>query len=322
MDRPRNSPILKSFGAFVLAVCGAIATGNAGAATTRLDADAGHAAADSRWSGPDPALAAQWEGRKPQAAVDALVDAAARPSMSVDPAANLGFETLPAPRRGEERTPEERRQLLRQTAVRGLELQGWWMSEMLTTPAPLTERMTLFWHGHFTSGLREVRSPQLMYRQNVTLRQHALGNYRELLTAVVHDPAMLLYLNNQQNRRDAPNENFARELLELFTLGEGHYTEQDVREAARAFTGWRMLPPDGRFTVVARQHDDGEKLFLGARGRFDGDDIVAQILKQPRAAEFIVEKLWREFVLARSRRARGEVARRRTSVAAGRSRRW
>lgn len=259
------------------------------AAATRLQLRSG--------LGPDPALSAAWQGQPGAAAVAALVDAAAAHQRATTPPPPWVDEpALPRPGDLKALTDVERKERVRQIVRRGAELQEWWMTEMLTTPAPLTERMTLFWHGHFTSGLRETRAPQLLYRQNVMLRQHALGNYRELLLAVVHDPAMLLYLDNQKNRSDAPNENFARELLELFTLGEGNYTEQDVREAARAFTGWKALPPDGTFAIVRRQHDAGPKSFLGAAGNFDGDDIVAQILRQPQAAEFIVAKLWREFV--------------------------
>jgi uncharacterized protein (DUF1800 family) len=246
--------------------------------------------------GADPAVAGPLEALSAAAAVDALVDAAAARRTAATPAPGWVDEPIRAPRTLRDLDAEARRDLIRQTVQRGVELQAWWMTELLTTPAPLAERMTLFWHGHFTSGLREVRVPQLLYRQNVLLRRHALGNYRDLLHAIVRDPAMLVYLNNQQNRSDAPNENFARELLELFTLGEGHYTEDDVRAAARAFTGWKMLPPDGRFVVVRRQHDDGEKQFLGLRGRLDGGDIVEQILRQPAAAQFVVTRLWREFV--------------------------
>ncbi|MET0291422.1 MAG: DUF1800 domain-containing protein [Steroidobacteraceae bacterium] len=246
--------------------------------------------------GPDPLLAGRLTGSTAAQAIETLVVGARDRREAQTALPDWSGEPLPEPGATRDLSPEDRRQRARQIIARGLELQAWWLQEMLATPHPLTERMTLFWHGHFTSGLREVRVPQLPLRQNALLRRHALGDYRELLHAIVRDPAMLLYLDNQQNRRDAPNENFARELLELFTLGEGHYDENDVREAARAFTGWRMRPPEGRFTVAERQHDAGEKHFLGATGNFDGDDIVERILARPRAAEFIVEKLWREFV--------------------------
>ncbi len=179
---------------------------------------------------------------------------------------------------------------------RAMQLQSWWIQEMIVTDSPLTEQMTLFWHNHFTSSLRKARWPVLMYRQNLLLRRHALGNFRKMLHAIAEDPAMILYLDNQSNRRGKPNENFARELLELFTLGEGHYTEQDVKEAARAFTGWKVNRRSGRFRFVIRQHDFGDKRFMGMRGHLGGHDVIDRILEHPRVAEFIVEKLWRHFI--------------------------
>jgi uncharacterized protein (DUF1800 family) len=135
-----------------------------------------------------------------------------------------------------------------------------------------------------------------MYRQNVTLRAHALGNFGAFLHAIAKDPAMVVYLDSAQNRRGAPNENFAREVMELFTLGEGHYTEADVKEAARAFTGWSLDRETGTFVFRARLHDDGLKTVLGRTGRLDGDAVLDILLTRPETAEFIVAKLWREFV--------------------------
>ena len=137
-------------------------------------------------------------------------------------------------------SPEERKLALRDLFQKAFELQSWWLAEMLATPSPLTEKMTLFWHNHFVSSQQKVRSPQLMYGQNVLLRRHALGNFGALLHAIARDPAMVIYLDSASNRKGQPNENFAREVMELFTLGEGHYTENDVKEAARAFTGWSV----------------------------------------------------------------------------------
>ena len=176
------------------------------------------------------------------------------------------------------------------------QIKAWWYDEMLATPSPFTERMTLFWHNHFTSSLRKTRSPVLHYRQNALLRRESLGSFAALLREVSRDPVMLDYLDNRLNRRERPNENFARELLELFTLGEGHYTEQDIKNAARAFTGWTTTPDRARFLENVRIHDPDSKTFLGRTGRFDGDDILKLILQQPRTAEFIAAKLWREFV--------------------------
>lgn len=194
-------------------------------------------------------------------------------------------------------SPEERRAYLQKRLAEGFELVGWWYREMTGTPSPLTERMTLFWHNHFTSAFRKVRAPILLYRQNVTLRQHALGNFAKLVHAMAADPAMIVYLDSLQNRRGYPNENFARELLELFTLGEGQgYTETDIKEAARAFTGWSLERETAAYRFRPFLHDDGEKTFMGRTGRFNGTDIVEIVLKQPRVAEYITEKAWREFI--------------------------
>jgi uncharacterized protein (DUF1800 family) len=178
----------------------------------------------------------------------------------------------------------------------GRELRNWWIEEMLVTDQPLVERMTLFWHNHFTSSIQKVRYVPSMYWQNVMFRREALGNFATLLRGVARDPAMLIYLDGVRSVARQPNENFGRELLELFTLGEGHYSEADIKSAARAFTGWSMDRETGHFQNHPQQHDDGEKTFLGQTGRFGGDDIINILLKQPRTAETIVEKLWREFV--------------------------
>jgi uncharacterized protein (DUF1800 family) len=192
--------------------------------------------------------------------------------------------------------PDERREEQRKLVQQGLELRAWWLREMLATPSPLSERMTLFWHGHFATSQRKVRIGQLMYRQNVLLRSEALGNFATLLHAVSKDAAMLVYLDNAGSRREAPNENFAREVMELFTLGEGHYGEADVKEAARAFTGWSLDRDTGRFVYRRAWHDDGEKTVLGRTGRFDGDDVLDILLARPETAQLIAAKLWREFV--------------------------
>ncbi len=195
------------------------------------------------------------------------------------------------------RLSEAERLALRETLrEQALELKAWWAREMLDTPTPLAEVMTLFWHGHFTSSLTKVKAPVLLYRQNLLLRRHALGNYGDLLRAIARDPAMLLYLDNARSRRQAPNENFARELLELFTLGEGRYTEADIKAAARAFTGWSVDRDSGDFRFRPSWHDAGEKLFLGRRGAFDGDDIIDLLLARTETAAHLVTKLWRHFI--------------------------
>jgi uncharacterized protein (DUF1800 family) len=167
---------------------------------------------------------------------------------------------------------------------------------MLITPSPLTERMTLFWHNHFVSSQQKVRVARLMYVQNATLRANALGNFGTLLHTAAKDPAMLVYLDGAQSRKGAPNENFAREVMELFTLGEGHYTEQDVKEAARAFTGWSLDRATGEYLYRPGIHDYGSKTILQRTGNLDGDAVLDVLLAQPETAQHITTKLWREFV--------------------------
>jgi uncharacterized protein (DUF1800 family) len=200
------------------------------------------------------------------------------------------------PKGGENAAEAEKKKFQQEQIRDGLELRGWWIEEMLVTSSPLTEKMTLFWHNHFVSAQQKVRLAVLMYRQNVTLRENALGNFGTLLHAVARDPAMVVYLDNAQNRKGTPNENFAREVMELFTLGEGRYGEQDIKEAARAFTGWSVNRETGRFLFRPFVHDYGQKTVLGRTGNLDGDDVLDILLSKPETAEFIVRKLWREFV--------------------------
>lgn len=205
-------------------------------------------------------------------------------------------DPLPDLRRLRNRSEQEKKAARKRNRQRQWGLKGWWYREMLTTDSPLTERMTLFWHNHFTSSLRKVRSPRLMLRQNLLLRRHALGSFADLLHAIARDPAMLVYLDGRTNRKGQPNENFARELLELFTLGEGHYSEQDIKAAARAFTGYGLERGSGAFRFRSRRHDDGPKTFLGLRGNWEGDDIIDILLAQQQTARFISRQLWDEFI--------------------------
>lgn len=202
------------------------------------------------------------------------------------------------PKRFRSGTDEEKRAMQRQQFLATADLKGWWVGEMLAAgPAEaLRERMTLFWHNHFVSGVQKVKSPKLMLEQNLLLRRHALGNFGRLLHEVGRDPAMLVYLDSASNRRGQPNENFAREVMELFTLGEGRYTEQDIREAARAFTGWSIEPETGGYKWRPFAHDGGEKTVLGSRGNFDGDAVLDILLARPEPADLVSAKLWREFV--------------------------
>ena len=183
---------------------------------------------------------------------------------------------------------------LRANAIETQRLGVWWASRMLTTKRPLEEKLTLFWHGHFATGDAKVRDYRMMLRQNEMLRRNAEGTLRALLVGILKDPAMLVYLDNGENVKAHPNENFGRELLELFTMGVGHYAERDVREAARAFTGWTNDVLEFRFDDA--QHDFADKTFLGRTGRLDGTDIIDTILAQEATGEFVAAKLYRYFV--------------------------
>jgi len=169
------------------------------------------------------------------------------------------------------------------------QLQAWWVYRMLRTRTPLREKLTLFWHSHFATSYNKVEEISLMHQQCETMRKLAWGDFRDLLHAISRDPAMLVYLDGETNTRENPNENFGRELLELFTLGRGNYQESDVRAASRAFSGWGR---DGeKFVFTADQHDDGPKEFLGKKGNFDGGDILDILIKQPATARFVARKL-------------------------------
>ena len=183
---------------------------------------------------------------------------------------------------------------LRANAIETQRLGVWWANRMLTTTRPLEEKLTLFWHGHFATGDAKVRDYRMMLRQNQMLRRNAEGPLRALLVGILKDPAMLVYLDNGENVKAHPNENFGRELLELFTMGVGHYAERDVREAARAFTGWTNDVLEFRFDQA--QHDFGQKTFLGRTGALDGTDIIDTILAQEATGEFVASKIYRYFV--------------------------
>jgi hypothetical protein len=170
----------------------------------------------------------------------------------------------------------------------------WWANRMLNTRRPLEEKMTLFWHGHFATSEAKVRDYRKMLRQNETFRRLATGNFRDLMVAVAKDPAMLAFLDAGVNVKGAPNENFAREIMELFTMGVGHYSEADIREAARAFTGWNAN--ELTFLVNAEKHDADPKTVLGRTGNLDGVDVIDVIMAQPATAEFMAAKIYRYFV--------------------------
>ena len=273
--------------------------------------------------GATPAEIERLAAMSPEAAVDSLVDFTAvdnraAPAFELSPIWNRGMDPFPKSRAEAVRIaretgssmgvavlPEgEPRRLqpvvntffygLRSNAMETQRLATWWGERMLTTRRPLEEKLTLFWHGHFATGAGKVRDARMMLRQNEMLRANAAGSFRDLLVGILTDPAMLVYLDNGENRKDHPNENFGRELLELFTMGVGNYTEQDIREGSRAFTGWTNDALEFRFD--AETHDYGEKTFLGRTGAFDGEDIIDIILETPVTAEFIAGKLYRFLV--------------------------
>ncbi len=210
-----------------------------------------------------------------------------------DPDRALKFKALKAA--SEDRRRELRRELQRENRRRMLELQQWWLQRMANTGSPLQEKLVLFWHGHFATSIQKVRDAYLMWRQNELFRQHASGDWPSLLDSITADPAMLLYLDQAESKPEHPNENYARELLELFSLGEGHYTEHDVTEAARALTGLSYdrlkQEPIHRF----RLRDPKPKTLFGQTGNYDEKDLVRRITQQPASAVFISNKLWTFF---------------------------
>ena len=217
---------------------------------------------------------------------------AAQPMMERPPGAQPAVPASPDPQivalRKARRTAE------RQAVIA---TQRWWLDRMIATPAPLQEKMALFWHGLFTTAaIQKGVTPAEIVAQNALFREFALGNARELAQRVSVDPAMLRYLDNLRNAKAHPNENFARELMELYTLGIGNYTEQDVRESARAWTGLRIRRDTGEVYRNARLFDDGSKTFLGRTGPFAGTDIVNIIFEQPAASTYLATKLLRFFV--------------------------
>lgn len=170
-------------------------------------------------------------------------------------------------------------------------LRAWWLRRMMETPQPLLEKMTLFWHSHFATNAAALKNPRLMREHVHLLRRHALGSFASLLQAISRDPVLLTWLGADANRKAAPNDSFARPLMETFTLGPGGFTEQDVREAARACTGWFVLR--GRLRYLAREHDEGVKRILGRSGEFSADDVIRIVLEQPATARMLARKLYR-----------------------------
>jgi uncharacterized protein (DUF1800 family) len=261
-----------------------------------------------------PCGAASLAAQPLEKAVDGLLEAAA----TAKPPARPDWVKVPwvnTERVYPDTTPEQRRENHRKTGERQNrernQLRCWWLKEMIAGAAPLREVMTLFWHGHFTTATNKVFISQAIYEQNALLRQHALGNFREFLKAITLDAAMMLYLDMEGSDKRWPNENYARELLELFTLGEGHYTERDIKEVARALTGWTLDAPPGTPPKPSapadaprsfardglapdfrpRRHDDGAKTILGQTGKFGVDDVVDILVRQDQAGRFLAGKM-------------------------------
>lgn len=198
--------------------------------------------------------------------------------------ANLNFRNLSQAERQRIKRQEKKKTQLQNIA---------WLEQMTdATSSDLVERISLFWHGHFAC---ETKIAHIASAYVNTIRRHALGNFRDLVVAIAKDAAMIRYLNNQQNRKRKPNENFARELMELFTIGRGNYTEKDIKEAARAFTGWSSTK-GGEFIFNKHHHDFGRKTFMGKSGNFNGEDIIDIILQKRATATFICRKIYAYFV--------------------------
>jgi len=226
------------------------------------------------------------------ATVDALLDVSgADPADTVAPPTLAPYQPLAA----KNLTAAERAALNKQRAGDLLAIQRWWVGRMVASTHPLREKMTWFWHDHFATSYDKVNRADLLLRQNQLFRTAGFGGFEALTQAVAKDPAMLLWLDAGSDKKAHPNENFARELMELFTLGIGNYTEDDVREAARGFTGWYLDPRTGSWAIAPRQHDDGLKTVLGQTGDWGGEDVVHLVVTNPASAPFIVSRVWSHF---------------------------
>ncbi|MGN9908491.1 DUF1800 domain-containing protein [Phytohabitans sp. LJ34] len=218
-----------------------------------------------------------------------VADAGARatppPDLGTDPAAAL---TQDSSREQRQRARQEQREQVRRLTL-------WWLDRMVAAGDQLGEKLVFFWHGHWATSVQKVRSAVLMRGQLDTLRRHGRGELRDLATAMVTDPALILWLDGHRNTRKAPNENLARELMELFTLGPGHYTEADVKAGARALTGWTVDRAKGTATFVRRRHDPAPRTILGETAAFDARSFAALLCRQPAARTFVAGRLWRRF---------------------------
>ncbi len=245
----------------------------------------------------------------PERSVDYLLDAAKVPWEEVK-ASQFDKNIIRPPTQDEQDKIRQARQSQDQVALANIQriqqerenkdreqirdVQQWWLKRMIETPRPLEEKMTLFWHGHFATGYRAVENSYHMFVQNDMFRRNAMGNFGDLLHAIIRDPAMLKFLNNNDSRKNKPNENLAREIMELFSLGIGNYTERDIKEGARALTGYTYY--DDEFSFQKSNHDTGGKTILGMSGNLDGDGFVKAILEHKACSRYVARKLYKFFV--------------------------
>jgi uncharacterized protein (DUF1800 family) len=228
-----------------------------------------------------------------RATVDRLMAGLARPAP--------GAEAVPVPRFAPFQGPKgpagsaERKQELATLATEARQLMGWWLQRMVASEQPFQEKLAFFWHGHFATAIQKVKLAAYLYGQNQLFRTLGLGPFESLVQAVGKDPAMLIWLDADQDRKGHPNENFARELMELFTLGIGNYTEADVQAGARCFTGWGLNRQTGTFALRPAQHDTGTKTYLGHTGDLSGEDAIHLCCQHPATARHLAARLWSRF---------------------------
>lgn len=191
---------------------------------------------------------------------------------------------------------EKKKEFRKQGRKLGVQLQSDWYNYLSHSKSQLREKMIIFWHNHFVSSLQKVKNPRLMLKQHNLFRKHALGSFKELLHDIIYDPAMIHYLDTQSNHKGKANENFARELLELFTLGIGNYTEDDIKEVAKAFTGYKANHYNGKFRISYPHHDHSKKTIFGQTKRFMGEDVIELLLEQNSLPKFITSKIAQEFI--------------------------
>jgi uncharacterized protein (DUF1800 family) len=230
---------------------------------------------------------------------DATVAALTHPATGPDPgvaATPVPDFGAPAPRLTNTASIKARQAQRRQQATQARQSQVWWLDRMVAVDAPFPERMTWFWHGHFATSVAKVRSAQLMLIQNATQRRLGRGDFRALAHAMLVDPAMLVWLDGGGNRVGRPNENLAREFMELFTLGVGNYSETDVRQAARALTGWQVNYRTDTPVFRPRAHDAGPETVLGMPGNYDAASLADHILTQPAAPRYLAQRIWTRYV--------------------------